>query len=459
MKVILVGAGKMGLRLARSLVEEGVEVTVIDENPDVIQQVNNSLDVLTVTGNALDFSIFKELKIETYDLMIATVSSDESNVLLASISKRMGCKMSVARVRDPQYHKQIRFIKEELEIDYVINPDHATAMAIEKYLLKRYSLMSDEFAGGKVKLVEFNVSQESDFVGKSLMELKGLDTLLVSAVSRRGETIIPNGRTILEENDVILVIGARKDVDEFDRTHSNVNAVKPVKNVLILGGGKLGHYLGQLLTEDNINVTIIENNLERAKDLKDLVPKAMVIHGDGTNFDTIREETLHNTDAFVAATGIDETNILMALSMKQEGISKSVAKISRPNFNGILDRLHLDAAFNPSFITASVILKLVRGKDALSINLMIDGDAEITEIKLSHGLPILDTPLKELHMPKGILISAIVRDGEVIIPNGNAELKANDRIIVFCHHKNIQSMKSYFYKKPGGFFHELRSRF
>lgn len=458
MKVMVVGAGKMGKRLATSLAEEGMDVTVLDQNPDVIQRVNNDLDVLTVTGNALDFSLLKELEIETYDLLIATISSDESNVLLSSIAKRLGCKMAVARVRDPQYHKQINFILKELDIDYIINPDSATAVAIEKYLLKKYSLMSDEFADGKVKLVEFNISQKSSFVGKKLQDLQGFDRLLISAISRKGRTIIPNGQTVLQENDAILVIGASADIDEFDRQHSNLSASKPVKRVLVLGGGKLGQYLTERLIEDHIEVTVIERDLERAQDLKEKVPHAMVIHGDGTNFDLIQEEMLDDIDAFVAATGIDETNILMALAMKEEGVAKSVAKISRPNFISILDRLHLDASFNPSFITASVILKMVRGKDALAINLMIDGDAEITEIRLDKNLKIFDTPLKDLNLPKGMLISAIVRNGQVVIPNGKEKLQQGDRIIVFCLHKNIKKMKEYFHARKGGVLSELWSR-
>lgn len=458
MKVMVVGAGKMGNRLATSLAEEGMDVTVLDQSPEVIQRINNDLDVLTVTGNALDFSILKELGIDTYDLLIATISSDESNVLLSSIAKRLGCKMAVARVRDPQYHKQMKFILNELDIDYIINPDAATAVAIEKYLLKKYNLMSDEFADGKVKLVEFNVSSKSSFVGKSLNELQGFDNLLISAISRKGKTIIPNGNTIFEENDAILVIGASADIDEFDRQHSNVSAVRPIRRVLIVGGGKLGQYLAERLINDNIEVTVMERDLERAEELKEKLPRAMVIHGDGTNFNLIEEEMLDKIDAFVGATGIDETNILMALAMKEEGVLKSVAKISRPNFVSILDRLHLDASFNPSFITASVILKLVRGKDALSINLMIDGDGEITEIKLDKNLTVLNTPLKELKLPQGLLISAIVREGRVIIPNGNEILKANDRIIVFCLHKNIRKLKEFFYTKKGGTLSELWSR-
>ena len=458
MRALIVGGGKLGMRLARSLVEENIEITVLDNDPRVIQKVNNELDVLTVTGNALDFNILRELDIEHYDLIIGTVTSDESNVLITSIAKKLGCKKAIARIRNPEYHSQIRLIKEELDIDYVINPENAAAMAIEKYLLKKYSLMGDEFAGGKVKLVEFNVDQEKEFVNKKLKDLDNFNDLLIAAVSRRGYTFIPNGDTELKENDVILVIGARKNIDAFDRDHSKVTAVKPTKSVMILGGGKLGDYLCGLLLKDNIEVLVVEKDYDKAMSLKERHPDAVVIHGDGTDFNVLEEEVIHSYDAFVGATGIDETNILMALSMKEEGITKSVAKISRVNFIGVLDKLNLDATFNPSFITASLILKLIRGKDALAINLMYDGNTEVAEIKLHDDLKVLDTQLTDLGLPEGILIAAIVRGQDVLIPNGRSRLHRGDRIIVFCKHNNAHMMKSYFYyKERGGLFNELRS--
>lgn len=460
MRALIVGGGKLGMRLARALVEENIEITVLDNDPRVIQKINNELDVLTVLGNALDFNILRELDIQHYDLIIGTVTSDESNVLITSIAKKLGCKGAIARIRNPEYHSQIRLIKEELDIDYVINPERAAAMAIEKYLLKKYSLMSDEFAGGKVKLVEFNVGQEKEFVNKKLMDLDNLDNLLIAAVSRRGYTFIPDGNTILKENDVILVIGARKNIDAFDRDHSKVTAVKPTKSVMILGGGKLGDYLCSLLLKDHIDVLVIEKDHDKAVSLKERHPDAVVIHGDGTDFNVLEEEVIKSYDAFIGATGIDETNILMALSMKEEGITKSVAKISRVNFISVLDRLNLDATFNPSFITASLILKLIRGKDALAINLMYDGNMEVAEIQLDDDLKVLNTPLADLSLPKGILIAVIVRGQDVIIPNGRSCLRKGDRIIVFCKHDNVRAMKDYFYNynaESGGLFNELWS--
>lgn len=460
MNVLIVGCGKLGIRLASALVNEKCDVTVIDINEKVIENVNNTIDVLTINANALDFEILKEIKIENYDLILATTTNDEANVLISSVAKSMGCKRAIARVRNSKYFKQINFIIDELGIDHIINPDYVTAKSIEKYLLKKYLLMSDDFADGKVKLVDFNIGNDENFVGKKLMELKGFDNLIITVISRKGKKIVPNGETVLKENDVILLCGASRDIVEFDRMHSQVKIAKDIKKVMILGGGKLGFYLGKMLSDENIDTTILEINPERCLEIKEKLPNCCIINGDGTSFSLLDEENIDTYDAFVAATGIDETNLLMALSVKQSGMYKSVAKISRSNYNQILDKLDLDGAFNTSFITASEILKLTRGKESLGVSLTLDGEAEFTEILLEDGIKVLGHPIKDLNLPNGLLVSAIVRDTEVIIPNGDTILRSGDRIIVFCAHEQISFLKSNFYKniKKGGFLSELRNR-
>ncbi len=458
MKVLIAGAGKLGFKLAKALVLENCDVTIVDNDENVIENVNNSLDVLTVNANALDFEILEELDLSTYNLLIATTTSDEANVLISTLSKRLGVDRVIARVRNPEYHNQIRFIMKELGIDEVINPEYATALATEKYLLKKYLLVSDEFANGKIKLVDFHIGSDPEFVEKRLMDLTGFRNLLVTAVTREGKTIIPNGATCLKENDSILIVGARDDIENFDKLHSGINKHKSVKKVMILGAGKFGLYLAQMLQMDGIDVTIIEINAERCTKLAEKLPEAIIINADGTDFNILNGEMIESYDAFVSATGIDEANLLMALTVKQLGVYKSVAKISRSNYVSIIDRLGIDAAFNTSIITASAILKFVRGQGALNVSLMLDGETEFTEILLTNDLEVLSKPIKDLALPREILITSIVRNNRVIIPNGESKLKAGDRIIVFSRHENINTLKKYFYSKNkrGGFFSELR---
>ncbi len=238
MKALVVGAGKLGYRLAASLIDEDYEVTVVDNDEDVIEYISNSLDVLSICANALDFGVLEELDISLFDYVIATTTNDEANVILCTISKKLGAKYAIARVRDPEYRKHLDFISEELEIDKIINPDNATARSIVKYLMKRYQLYSDEFAGGKVSLVEFNIGKDPNFIGKRIMDIEKINDLLISAISRSGDAIIPNGRTVLEENDVIILAGKSENIEIFDKEHTGVSKTRPLRSTMILGGRK-----------------------------------------------------------------------------------------------------------------------------------------------------------------------------------------------------------------------------
>ncbi|RVU54220.1 Trk system potassium transporter TrkA [Anaerosphaera multitolerans] len=444
MKVLIAGIGKLGFRVAQSLVDEGMEVIIVDKNEQVVENATNTLDVMSVNGNALDLMLLKELGIEQCDIVIATTRSDEANVILCTIAKKMGCGMSIARVRNPEYHKHLNYLGEELNIDLIVNPDYESALAIEKYLLKKYLLMSDDFAGGKVKLVEFNIGENKHFVGKKLMELEGFENLLITTIARDGKTIIPNGQTVLEENDVILLVGDSKTIEFFDKEHSDVVRLRAVQKVMIVGGGKIGYYLGKLLVDSGIEITIVEVDMDRCLFLKEKLPEATIINGDGTDMNLLEEEMIHTFDGFVAATGIDEANLLISLVAKQVGVYKTVAKISRSNYNSIIDKLYIDAVFNTNYITAGRILRVIRGSGSLSVNLMLSGDAEFTELVLKEGVLALNKQVQDLNLKKGVLIVSVVRDNEVIIPKGDTVLKAGDHVIIFWAHDMLDEMNRVF---------------
>ncbi len=435
MKALVVGAGKLGYRLAASLLDEDYEVTVVDNNEDVIENISNSLDVFSICANALDFGVLEELDISLYDYVVATTTNDEANVILCTISKKLGAKYAIARVRDPEYRKHLDFISEELEIDKIINPDNATARSIVKYLMKRYQLYSDEFAGGKVSLVEFNIANDPNFINKKIKDIQNINDLLIAAISRNGEAIIPNGRTVLEENDVIILAGKSEKIEVFDKDHTGVNRTRSLRSTMILGGGKTGLYLAMLLLKENIDVTIVEINKERCLELKEMVPDANIINGDGTDIAILEEEMVHTYDSFVAATGIDEANLLMSLVAKQSGIYKSVAKISRTNYDKVLDKLDIDAVFNTSYITAAEMLKEIRGKSSLALHLLLNGQVECVELMIKEKHLVCGKALENLNLPDGILIIAIIRDNKMLVPNGKSVLESGDRIILFSMHQ------------------------
>ena len=444
MKALIVGVGKLGFKLAGALLDEGYEICVIDNNEDVIENVSNVLDVFSVCANALDFGVLMKLDISTFDIVISTTTNDEANVILCSISKKLGAKYSIARVRDPEYRKYLKFMSDELDIDYIINPEYATAKVIDKYLLKKYQLYANEVAGGKIRLVEFNIGQDPEFIGKKLIELDTFDKLIVAAISRDGKAIVPNGMTELKADDVILLSGITEDIEAFDKKYSGISKEKTVRKVMILGGGKVGFYLASLLVNEKIDVTVIELNRDTCVNIKEKLPGVEVINGDGTDINLLEEEMFHTFDAYVAATGIDEANLLMSLVVKRAGIYKSVAKISRTNYDGIIDKLNIDAVFNKSYITASEILKIIRGNDSQAVSLLLNAQVECNEFILNNKLAICGKSLKDLALPKGILFIALIRGEETIVPNGDTVLENGDKAVVFATKNEIRNMKNLF---------------
>ena len=444
MKALIVGVGKLGFKLAGALLDEGYEICVIDNNEDVIENVSNVLDVFSVCANALDFGVLMELDISTFDIVISTTTNDEANVILCSIYKKLGAKYSIARVRDPEYRKYLKFMSDELDIDYIINPEYATAKVIDKYLLKKYQLYANEVAGGKIRLVEFNIGQDPEFIGKKLIDLDTFDKLIVAAISRDGKAIVPNGMTELKADDVILLSGITEDIEAFDKKYSGISKEKTVRKVMILGGGKVGFYLASLLVNEKIDVTVIELNRDKCVNIKEKLPGVEVINGDGTDINLLEEEMFHTFDAYVAATGIDEANLLMSLVVKRAGIYKSVAKISRTNYDGIIDKLNIDAVFNKSYITASEILKIIRGNDSQAVSLLLNAQVECNEFILKKKLAICGKSLKDLALPKGILFIALIRGEETIVPNGDTVLEDGDKAVVFATKNEIRNMKNLF---------------
>ena len=455
MKVMIVGAGKLGYKLAEAMDNEDIDVTLMDVNFKALEKISDYLDVLTVAANGIQIGALKELNIDTYDLLVAATNSDETNTLICTLAKKLKCKKTIARIRNPEFIEQLDFVKNEMGIDHIINPDLLTAIEIERYLSKSYNFYSDDFAKGKVSMVDFNIGNIESFVGKKLKELKGLEGLLITAITRDGELIIPDGSTQLMADDVIHVIGKIKYINKLgERLKININK-KQTKKVLILGGGKIGYYLAQRLENSDINVTIIERNRDRCEYLAQRLNNTLIIRGDGTDVNLLEEEDLASYDAFVGATGFDEQNLLMALVAKQLGVNKTIAKISRPNYVHIIDKLDIDVALNPVNITVSNVLKFINGGRVASVSLLLGGEGEVMEIIVSEDLPIVGKPLSQLGLPKGIIIGAIVHKGEVIIPNGKSVIHKGDRIIVFSLTSHMPLLKKLLKPSKGGIFNEL----
>ena len=455
-KVVVVGVGKLGYKLAEAMVEEkSIDVTLIDKNPEVLESINEHMDVLTIEATGIDTRVLREINIEDYDLLIASTDSDETNTLVCSLAKKLGCKYTIARIRNPEYMAQLGFIKKEMGIDHIVNPDLATAYAMEKYLLKSYSFYSGDFASGKVQLIDFNIGHDEDIVGKKLMELNGFDKVLIAAITTDEGIIIPNGSTKLRLNDIIHIIGKKGDIEELSYNYGFNTVDKKIEDVMILGGSNISYYLAKSLEKQGISVKIIEKDREVAERLSEELDSSLIIYGDGTDINLLEEEELEKMDAFIGATGFDEQNMLMALMAKQAGVTKTLAKISKSNYNKIIDRLDIDGVLNPIYISASNILKFIRGGKVLSVSLLLGGEAEVTEVIVDKKSPFVNKKLKDLDIGSGLIIGAIYRNREVIIPKGDDQILANDRIVIFTLEEDVELLNQFISPKKGGFFNEL----
>lgn len=433
MKIAIVGAGKLGLKITGALVGGNHSITVIDKNEDIINRVSQQFDVLTVCGNAKQISLLKRSSIDTFDFLIACTDSDEKNIVIASFAKKLGCTKVIARVRDPEHMNQMDFIKETMNIDHIVNPDLSITLEIYKYLVEKYTLTNGIFSSGKVSLVQFKVKRYPRLQNLSMIEVsKILPNMLVVAISRNGKIIIPHGQTVIEPHDTIYLIGERSEIAKLHSRVHEKGKYTNLQKVMIAGGGKTGFYLADKLSEFGVSVKLIEKNKERCYYLSSHLNDVMILHGDATDSNLLDEENFDEMDAFVAATGLDEENLLLALIAKQRNIEDVISKVSRQSYKDLIERMGVDMVLNPLDIVASNILRYIQGSKRIISYLLIQGQAEIMEIIATDDMRLANVPLRDVKLPDGVLIAAIHRRQEVIIPNGSTVIHEDDKVTIFC---------------------------
>ncbi len=433
MKIAIVGAGKLGLKITGALVGGNHSITVIDKNEDIINRVSQQFDVLTVCGNAKQISLLKRSSIDTFDFLIACTDSDEKNIVIASFAKKLGCTKVIARVRDPEHMNQMDFIKETMNIDHIVNPDLSITLEIYKYLVEKYTLTNGIFSSGKVSLVQFKVKRYPRLQNLSMIEVsKILPNMLVVAISRNGKIIIPHGQTVIEPHDTIYLIGERSEIAKLHSRVHEKGKYTNLQKVMIAGGGKTGFYLADKLSEFGVSVKLIEKSKERCYYLSSHLNDVMILHGDATDSNLLDEENFDEMDAFVAATGLDEENLLLALIAKQRNIEDVISKVSRQSYKDLIERMGVDMVLNPLDIVASNILRYIQGSKRIISYLLIQGQAEIMEIIATDDMRLANVPLRDVKLPDGVLIAAIHRRQEVIIPNGSTVIHEDDKVTIFC---------------------------
>lgn len=457
MEIVIIGMGKLGFKLAEILSNSNNNISVVDVNEVALNRVANRLDVLPIKGNGAQLKLLQDLDMKKTELVAAVTSSDETNLLICSLAKELGCSRVVARVRNPDYTNQIEFFKQHLGVDFITNPELDTALDVARYMLRGYTAHMESFAGGKVGLFDVPMHTLPALVGKQLREIDYFGEILVAAISRGGQVIVPSGATFLEEQDILYLIGRREVVSSFVKGLSLLGERHITRKAMILGGGKAGYYLATRLLANGIGLKIIEQNEERCAYLVENLKGALVIWGDGTDLDLLQDEGLEEMDALISLTGNDEENLMLALLGKQQGVPKVVAKVSRSNFVPIIEQLGIDRAVNPVLISAGEIVRFIQGGQIASLSLLFGGQAEVIEIIVAEDAPIAGKKLAQAKIPAGVIIGAIVKGAQVIIPKGNSIVEAGDRVIVFCLHQEVATVQELFYPKRRGMWHELWS--
>lgn len=448
MKIAIVGAGKLGLKVVNALVGGDHAITVFDVNEAVLNKIGQQYDVMTVAGNAKQISLLKDRGIENFDFLIACTDSDEQNIVIASFAKNLGCSKVIARVRDPEHMNQMDFIMETMNIDHIVNPDLSITKEIYKYLVEKYTLTNGIFSSGKVSLVQFKVQKYKKLIGLSMIDVSNvLPNMLVVAISRNGKIIIPHGKTVIDDHDTLYLIGEKSEIVELHKKVHEKGKYTNLQKVMIIGGGKTGYYLAGKLSEFGIAVKLIEKSKERCYYLSTHLDDVMVLHGDATDTSLLEEENLDEMDAFVAATGFDEENLLLALIAKQRGVEDVISKVSHQSYKDLIEKMGVDMALNPLDIVASTILRYIQGSKKIIASLLIQGQAEIMEIIASNEMKLANAPLKDVNLPDGVLIAAIHRGQQVIIPNGDTRILEDDKVTIFCLLTDIGELEKLFTAK------------
>ncbi len=436
MDIIIVGCGKVGYTLAELLNSEDHNLVVIDEKPERVSRITDSLDAMGIVGNGIDHQTLLDAGIETADLLIAVTGDDERNLLCCVIAKKSGHCQTIARVRNPVYNEQSEFLKKELGLAMIINPEQTAALEIAKIFQFPSAIRVDTFAKGHVELLYFKVEKDSPLVHMKLYNLhQALHTnVLVCTVIRGEDVIIPNGDFEFQENDIVSIASHRKDAMDFFR---KIGIVKNrVNNAILAGGGKISYYLAQILLHSGIPVTIIEVDRARCEHLSENLPEATIICGDATDQALLTQEGLEHAQGFAALTGLDEENILLSLYANKVSKAKTVTKINRISFNSVINELNLGSIIYPRVTTADYILKFVRStnysqnSNVEKLYKLANGKAEALEFIIKEDSAVAGIPLMDLSLRKNTLIGCIYRRGKVIIPTGQDMMLAGDSVLV-----------------------------
>lgn len=443
---MIVGCGKVGNTITEQLVKEGHNITMIDQNADRIAESTGLFDVMGVVGNGASYLVQTEAGVDEADLFIAVTDSDELNLLCCTVARQDSECSAIARVRDPDYSREVAYLQERLGLAMIINPELEAAREAARILALPKALEVNSFAHGLAELIKVKISEESSLSGSPISSIgKRMNNALICAVERKSEVYIPSGSFVLEEGDIVSFVAPRR------KARASLSAVGlktgKVRDTMIIGGGKAAYYLGRQLLDMGVSVKIIERDKKRCEKLTVLLPDAIIINGDGTNEELLREEGIEYVESFVPLTGIDEENVLLTLHAKQVSKAKVITKINRIGFHDALESLDLGSIIYPKYITSEAIIAYVRAKkNSMGSNIetlyhMYDSRVEAIEFRVGTSSAVTDVPLRNLNLKKNLLIAFINRNGYIIIPSGQDEIRVGDTVMIVTTHSGFHDLQ------------------
>lgn len=447
LRIIIVGCGKVGKTLIEQLSREGHDIIIIDHDSAKIEEITNMYDIMGITGNGASYSVQKEAGIEEADLIIAVTDSDELNLLTCTIAKQVGNCAAIARVRTPDYSKEVGYLREKLGLAMIINPELEAAKEAARILYLPTALEVSTFAHGQAELIKFKVPENNVLDGMTIAHLGGrfAPNLLVCAIERDGEVYIPSGNFQIQKGDIFSFVSTPKSARKFLKT-IGFNT-KQVRNSMIIGGGKAAYYLADQLIRMGIDVKIIESDRKRCEELSVLLPEAVIINGDGTNQDLLKEEGIETIESFIPLTGIDEENIMLTLHAKSVSNAKVITKINRITFSDVISQLDLGSVIYPKYITSEAIIAYVRARTAsIDSNIetlyhMFDQRVEAIEFRVYEENPKLtNIPFKDLALKDKLLVAFICRNGSIIIPGGQDYIQVGDAVMIVTAHTGFRDI-------------------
>lgn len=448
MKIIIAGAGEVGFHLAKLLSYESQDITLIDTNKESLSYADSHLDIRVLKGDATSISVLRDAKVEQSNLVIGVTSSETTNITLCMLAKQLGCERTIARISNTEFVDNKDLIKfEELGIDELISPEELAAAEIQLLLNKSAFNDTYEFEDGKLIMVGVSLPKSAPFVGKMVKEAANIFSelhFMPIALQRLGTryTVIPRGDTVFKEGDQVYFITVKEGVDELYKLTGKKK--EEIKNVMILGGSRVGFKAARDLCAKKFNVKLIEKDKEKAFDLSDDLPNALVINGDGRNVELLQEESLESMDAFIAVTGNSETNIMSCLVAKSKHIKKTIALVENMDYFQLSHSIGIDTLINKKLLAANNIFKYIRKGEVVALMRINNLNAEILEFVVKPNSKVTDSLIRELKFPKAATIGGVVRDGEGIIALGGFEIQAGDRVVVCCLPEAIPKIERLF---------------